>query len=213
MKPRRHSAANQTSQMMKKCIPFGLLVTLLSGSAVQAMPAPQPDHFGAGGMPQDRRCTINVSSQDVDFGTLSRWQMQETGRGNTVSPGQRTLALSVSCPYSQPLHIMVQGEPAGDGNLRYGHAGSLQLDIHDAQVDGQPVQLIPVSRDRIRKGGEQAGLRLGPGSGVAASRNGSLVSGKTFTARLEVRPQLPERETRVTARQQSETRLTLEILP
>ncbi|MEG5569400.1 hypothetical protein VIW49_18745 [Enterobacter bugandensis] len=192
---------------------LSLSLILLSGSAARAMPVPQPDHFSSGLVPQDRLCSVTVSSRDVDFGSLSRWQMQETGRGNALSPGQRTLALSVSCPYSQPLHILVQGESAADGNLRYGQAGSLQLEIHDAHVDGQPVQMVPVSRDRVRKGGEQTRISLRPDNGAAASRNGSLITGKNFTARLEVRPQLPESETRVTARQQSETLLTLEVLP
>jgi len=216
MKPQSRSAANYVSQLMNTFKTLSLLLIFLSGIAVSAgrtIPEPQPDHFNVSLPPQDRQCSVTVSSRDVDFGSLSRWQMQETSHGNALSPGERTLALSVSCPYSQPMHIKVHGDSAADGNLRYGHTGSLQLEIYDAQVDGQPVQMVPISPDLIQKEGEQTRIFLRPDNGAAASRKGSLITGKNFTVRLKVRPQLPESETRVTAPQQSETRLTLEILP
>lgn len=196
---------------MKKLLSLVLLTGLLTQA--QAMPALPVDNFSAGALPQDRRCTVAVSSPEVDFGIRSRWQMEDAGPGNVLSPGVRTLTLSVSCPFSQAMHVSLRGDPAQDGNLRYGRAGSLRLRLLDAQLDGQPVQLTPVSRDRIRQGSEQSSLPLKPGSGVVASRNGSIITGKTFTARMEARPLLPESEARVSSRQQSETRLTLDLIP
>lgn len=196
---------------MEKLLSLALLASLLAQA--QAIPAPPVGHFSAGALPQDRRCSIAVSSPEVDFGTRSRWQMENVGPGSILSPGVRTLTLSVSCPFSQAMHVSLRGTPGQDGNLRYGRAGIVRIRMHDAQLDGQPVKLIPVSHDRIRQDSEQNSLPLKLGSGVLTSRNGSIISGKTFTVHLEVRLLMPESEARVSTLQQSETQLTIDLSP
>lgn len=189
-----------------------LLVSLMASQA-QAMNPSSTDHFNTGALPEDRRCNITISSQAIDFGILSRWQLKEAAPGNTVMLGQRNLSLSVSCPYSQVIHLYLHGDLAQDGSVRFGRAGSLKLNLVDAQLDGQPVQLTPLTLDRIRLGAEQNSLILKAGSSFAASRNGSLIIGKAFTAQLEVRPFLPEHEVRVRTHQRSDSRLTIDLIP
>ncbi|RTF43319.1 fimbrial protein [Serratia marcescens] len=192
-----------------------LLTTLTLGVALCLANAPRaalPAADGGLTPPPDNRCSLSAGAPVVDYGVQSRWQLQDTGGPQRVTPGKRSLQLNVVCPYSQSMRLTLRGERAGNGELRYGERGSVALRLLDAQLDGQGVQLAATTSDGVLSGGGQDSLQLLPGNGFAAVQNGRLLKGKSFTARIELEPVMPESAARVSARQVSEANLTLELM-
>ncbi|MFL1501611.1 fimbrial protein [Pseudomonas sp. O64] len=164
-------------------------------------------------LPVDARCKLSLGSHVIDYGTMSRGQLQDTTQGrNTLTPGKRTMILSAVCPYSQSMRFALRGDRSATGNLRYGDQGSMTVRISEAQLDGQSVQVVSTSLEGIVSGAASDTRLLQPGQIFAPIANGRLAKGKAFTARLEIEPVLPEAETRVSARQSSEATLTLELM-
>lgn len=166
--------------------------------------------LGEYSIPTDTRCVINVSNSVINYGVQSRWQMEERS-GQKVSPGKRTFTLSVVCPYSQTMRVILRGTSAYDGQLQYGTGGSVSLKILDAALDGKPIQLSLIENG-IHKKIANDSLELRPDLGMMAMRDGDAVKGKNFTARVEVEPVLPEKEARVTSRQISEAIFSFELI-
>ncbi|MBK0126281.1 fimbrial protein [Pantoea sp. S61] len=136
-------------------------------------------------VPVDPRCSVSVGNSTVDYGRQSRGQMEWNGA--TYTPGKRIMTLSVVCPFAQPIKLALQGDRAADGSLRYGDNGRLKVRLSDAQLDGQAVQLRDITA------GDKAvasSLQLKANTRFEASGNGLPLSGKSFTARLELEPEL-----------------------
>lgn len=179
----------------------------LAGGARAALPGTDD-----GLTPPDNRCSLSVGAPVIDYGIQSRWQLQDAGGPQRVTPGKRSLTLYVNCPYSQAMHLTLRGERADNGELRYGNRGSVALRLKETQLDGQSVQVAAVTPDGVINGGEQVSLRLLPDNSFAPVHNGRLLKGKSFTARIELEPIMPESAARVSARQVSEASLTLELM-
>lgn len=193
-------------------LPF---TTLMLGVALFLVGAARADLRDAGSgltPPPANRCSLSAGAPVIDYGVQSRWQLQEAGDPRQVTPGKRSLVLNVVCPYSQTMRLMLRGEPAGNGELRYGERGSVKLLLTDAQLDGQSVLLAATAQGDVISGDAKSSLQLRPGHGFAAVQNGRLLKGKSFTARIELEPVMPESNARVSARQVSEANLTLELI-
>jgi hypothetical protein len=148
----------------------------------------------------------------VDYGTLSRWQLQDTtGDVGALTPGKRTLMVNVVCPYTQVMRLTLRGVAAANGSLRYGDRGSLRVQLLEAQLDGQSVQFATTTFDGVLNGSPASTLTLQPGQTFAVITTGALAQGRSLTFRLEIEPVLPEEEARVSSRRISETLLTLEL--
>ncbi|AHG19499.2 hypothetical protein Z042_07640 [Chania multitudinisentens RB-25] len=180
-----------------------MALTSFSAGAVSAWQDMNPDM--PSGLPVDSRCTLSVSTPVIDYGNQSRWQLQDT-TGGQVTPGKRTLMLSVVCPYTQPLKLALRSD------LRYGARGNINVSLSEAQLDGQSVQLASTTPEGVLNGVPANSLRLQPGSHFAAVQNGRLARGKSLTLRIEIEPLLAERDTRVSAHQSNEATLTMELM-
>ncbi|MDR0805538.1 MAG: fimbrial protein [Enterobacteriaceae bacterium] len=206
-------------------------VLLLVACSQPAFAAPRdnlrgaiPSSIHAAGVPQeivqqgiappvDNRCKISASSPVIDYGTQSRWQLQDVaGNKNEVSTGKRTLMLSVICPYTQTMRLMVRGERAANGDLRHGMKGNIKIRLTDPQLDGKAIQITATMPDGVLTGGAESILLLQPNKGFAPTQNGQLAKGKTFTARLDIEPVMPESAARISSHQTTETQLTVELL-
>lgn len=172
---------------------------VLPGQEVSSIPA----------LPPDTRCRLSVSNSVVDYGVISHWQLEYIGDGR-VSPGTRSLTVSVVCPYLRTMSLRVEGEGSERG-LRYGKHGSTRLHLRDAHLDGHAVELRKVTSAGVitESGGHR--LALNAGQRVAPVIQGILAEGKTLTARLELQPVLTEDDARVSRPQRSETMLTLTL--
>ncbi|MXP57132.1 hypothetical protein [Pantoea sp. Taur] len=158
-------------------------------------------------MPIDPRCSVSVGNSNIDYGRQSRGQLQYNG--STYTPGKRVMSLSVVCPFAQPIKMVIQGDRAADGSLRYGDKGRLKVKISDARLDGQPVQLSDISDG---KKAPQSELVLKADSRFAASANGLPLSGKSFSARLELEPELSMDAATVSNSTLFESRFSLDMI-
>lgn len=157
-------------------------------------------------MPIDPRCSVSVGNSNIDYGRQSRGQLQYNG--STYTPGKRMMSLNVVCPFAQPIKLAVQGDRAADGSLRYGD-GRLKVKIFDAHLDGQPVQLADMTDG---KKAAQPEMVLKADSRFAASTNGLPLSGKSFSAKLELEPELSMDAATVSRSTQFESRFSLEMI-
>ncbi|UUW17347.1 fimbrial protein [Serratia ureilytica] len=163
-------------------------------------------------LPIDTRCSVSAGAPVIDYGTQSRWQLQDVAGGQKVTPGKRMLMVSVVCPHTQTMRLTLRGDRAGNGDLRYGDRGSVSLRLLEAQLDGQNVQVAATTPDGMLSGAPESSLLLQPGNSLVATLNGQPAKGKSFTARIELEPVMPESAARVSARQISESNLTLELM-
>jgi hypothetical protein len=195
--------------MKRICFIILMLGGRLSPLAAETLPlteGPLPS------LPVDTRCNLSLGSEVVDYGLQSRGQLQEASLGgNMLTPGKRTLTLSVVCPYAQPLRLALRGDRAANGDLRYGKQGSVVVRLSDVQQDGESVQIMPVTPSGEVTGTAADSQRLQPGQAVAATLNGLLVSGKVFNARVEIEPIMTDEEARVGVSTTQEAILTLEL--
>lgn len=177
--------------------------------------AAEPDHgidnpFTSQRMP-DAHCTISVSNPFVDYGVMSRWQMQDLPN-RQVTPGMRSTMVNVVCPQSRSIKLLVQGEVSETGHLRYGERGYTRFRLLDVQLDGNAAELRPLSPDGALAEAASEALPLTSGQRLIAVSSGRVVEGKMLTARLEIQPILGEEEARVSSMHRSESQLTLTLM-
>ncbi|KHN51566.1 DUF1120 domain-containing protein [Pectobacterium fontis] len=159
----------------------------------------------------DTRCNLSVSNPVVDYGIMSRWQLQDLARGS-VSPGMRSLMFNAVCPYTRTIKLLVQGEGGERGDLRYGEHGVTRLRLMDVQLDGHAVELRTLtSTGELKNGGSHA-MMLTPGTQLIPVLDGRPVRGKALTARLEIQPILAESEAQVSSPLRSESMLTFSLI-
>lgn len=187
-----------------------VMMSGLSGSAVARPGIPAiPDA-------PDARCTLSAGSGEVNYGPLSRGQLTPLpGRQSLLTPGARSLVLTVTCPDTRELMLTMQGIPSakGGGQLRYGDNGVILLSMTDASVDGEPVQLRTLDRTGGTGTRSAGSVSLMPGVSVVPVRQGKPVRGSVLTARLEMTPGLSDSSTRVAAPSTSDARFILELQP
>ncbi|RSB24209.1 fimbrial protein [Enterobacter cloacae] len=159
-------------------------------------------------LPLDAHCNLSVSNPVVDYGVMSRWQLEDIGTGS-LSPGTRSLKLSVVCPYSRTIILRVEGESSEQGGLRYGERGITRLRLQDAQLDNKAVKLRTVTPTSVITESGEYTLALNVGQQLAPVIQGRLAEGKVLTAQLEIQPVMAESETRVSSWLHIETMLTL----
>ncbi|MGE8177324.1 hypothetical protein [Pseudomonas fluorescens] len=175
------------------------------GSGVEKMPS---------NLATDRRCSVSLGGELIDYGTQTRWQLQNAPAvSNSSTFGKRTVMLSVICPYTQAMRLTLRGQTNASGNVVYGERGSLVIRLSNAQVDGKSVQIAGSTADGIINDAASDSRLLQPGRTFAPVVSGELTRGKTLTAQLEIEPVIPTADARVSRRQISEARLTMELMP
>lgn len=161
-------------------------------------------------LPGDTRCKVSASSEVIDYGSYSRGQLQDAG-GQKVSPGKRILMVNAVCPYKKVMRVILHGDKASNGNLRYGNKGSVTMRLLDAQLDGKSVQVAATKVGSHLRTSVESNILLQPGQGIVAIHNDQPAEGRSFTARIEIEPVMPESDARVSAYQTIESNLTFEL--
>lgn len=194
--------------MMNK---FILSLLLISSTA---MAATEPG-FSGEELPiqTDRsRCIINAGGRMVDYGVMSRWQLQDTGRDGELTPGARTLPVTVACAFTQEFQLKIAGNSSMAGQVRYGNSGWLKLRVNNLRVDGRATGIIVTSPDEGTREVASGSSAVSDGSVFSPYRDGQKVTGRTVTFDMMLEPRLSERDSRVGAPTESEAglRITLE---
>lgn len=162
-------------------------------------------------IPIDNLCQLSVSNPNVDYGVLSRWQLQNV-TDRYLSFGRRTFTLSVACPFSQTMRVVLRSNRSHEGQLQFGEQGHMSLRVLDAELDGKSTELSSINAEGTLKGVSKDYLYLRPDLGMVATQNGQSIKGKTFTARLEMEPVTTEKAASVTSLQVSKANFTLELI-
>lgn len=186
---------------------LALLIGVTGASVAELIMPPGQEAIPIPILPPDTRCSLSVSNPVVDYGMMSRWQLEDAGAGS-LSPGMRLLTVSVVCPYSRTMSLRVEGEGSEQGGFRYGERGITHLRLLDVQLDGNTAVLRTVTPDGVIESGGHV-RELNAGQRLVPVIRGRPVKGKILTVQLEIRPVLAEEDVRVNTRQHSETMLTL----
>lgn len=132
-------------------------------------------------------CQLSLSQPRIDYGVLRQAELLNGRFGpQIITPGKRTLHLSVLCVEISPIAIRFSGSPAGAQGFRFGHGGSFTLGIKHARLDGRHVELTT--------GQPLAGIpagRLLPGHVLIARAGGVPAMGRRFSAQVDVDTYLP----------------------
>ncbi|NWC94505.1 MULTISPECIES: DUF1120 domain-containing protein [unclassified Pseudomonas] len=129
-------------------------------------------------------CQLNLSESLLDFGQLSRTARHNPAGQHLV--GERRLSLTLNCPQPTDLSLFYRGLAAGAERLRFTERGTYQIQLSDAVVDGQAVELGLLSAPGQAPTDTRAALNWLPGYGIAPVRAGAVVPGKSLALQLTI---------------------------
>ncbi|WP_454668253.1 hypothetical protein [Achromobacter kerstersii] len=183
----------------------GLMMTalLLTGSHAAAS---QPARLApAMAVPSHTGCQISVGQSVVDYGSFTAGQLTFLeGRRYVLQP--RTVPLTIHCPTPRPLALRVTAPTRNDGAARFAQAGELRVVLSHARIDGQDTRLINLDLPHL---GPRTQVALRPGD-VAVMEHGR--SGRTFTAQIDLSPEVSDTDVRVYDQTEWSTTLLVELL-
>jgi hypothetical protein len=141
---------------------------------------------------RDAPCDIVLSTTSVDYGRLTRATLAVEASGLLGLPA-RTVGIHVRCPEPRDMTIFFRGTPAGADGFRFTDTGRFTLHLHDAFVDGAPVDLGQVDRQGGVPTRTGASLSWLPDQGLTPVKRGQTVMGREFSAQMEILAQVDER--------------------
>lgn len=142
-------------------------------------------------------CDIRLSGAEVDYGRMTRAELQVTRSAGPVSIGKRQIALNVVCRQAQPFELQFDGLAASAEAYRFGKSGYFTLNLRQALVDGQPALIAQTARNGAPPGAVSDNLRLPPQASAAVVRDNRPLAGKTLTLQIEVETFVDDATTRV----------------
>jgi hypothetical protein len=168
--------------------------------------ASQPARLSPGpAVPSQVGCQISVGQSVVDYGSFTAGQLTlHEGRRYALQP--RTVPLTIHCPTPRPLALRVTAPTRNDGAARFAQAGELRVVLSQGRIDGQDTRLINLE---IPHHGPQTQVALRPGD-VAVMEHGR--SGRTFTAQIDLTPEVRDTDVRVHDQTEWSTTLLFELL-
>lgn len=162
--------------------------------------------------PVDNRCTVSVSNGTIDYGTQSRWQLQESSEvSQGLTPGKRQVMVNVACPYTQEMRLTVHGEPNRRGAFRYGDNGRMHVKIVSAQLDNQPVPIALSTTEGLLLENPTENREIEPEQTFVPVIKGKSAQGKILSFRLDLEPLITDSEARVSSQQISEANISVEL--
>src|SRR5690606_34905967 len=87
-------------------------------------------------------CAVEMSDSLVDYGTIARAELLVRESGGRAALGDRMVTVLVKCENPQRMGLAID---AGSARMNGGHV-EVAYRVADAQLDGEPVQLVS-SRD------------------------------------------------------------------
>jgi hypothetical protein len=147
-------------------------------------------------------CALAVSHPQVNFGHTQRAQLLEgTRQGQHWLVGARVITLNLNCVASTAMALSFNGERADDHSYRFAHDGKFTLTILSAELDGQSVRLMVQDAAGCVKNPD---IQLRPGTRLVPGDLGRSARGSKFSAQVEVKAYVDERDTQARSREQWE---------
>ena len=142
-------------------------------------------------------CDIRLSRAEMDYGRMTRAELQVTRSAGPVSIGKRQIALNVVCRQAQRFELQFDALAASAEAYRFGKSGYFTMNLKQATVDGQPALLMESARNGGAAGAPSDTVRLLPEGSVTVVRGGGQAVGKTMTLQIEVDTFVDDATTRV----------------
>lgn len=130
-------------------------------------------------------CQLNLSEPLVDFGLMNRLAQNDSAPQRLL--GERHLNLTFSCPQAQDLSLFYRATAANAQLLQFTEHGRYQLEVSNAVVDGQAVELGLLAARGQPPLNSARELDWRPGHGIAPTLQGSALSGSNLSVQLTVR--------------------------
>ncbi|MDR8047988.1 hypothetical protein [Burkholderia cenocepacia] len=151
-------------------------------------------------------CDMQLSNGEVGYGMLHRGELEGDARADILPLGKRELTLTIACREPTSFRLQFDSEPAGASEFRFGQHGHFIVGLSQATLDGKPVQLA--QRVDITEGRAPVSpsARLVPNGSVDVVDQLAPVTGKVFSAQVEVETYIDAASTRVRDHQSLEGR-------
>ncbi|MFP2768851.1 hypothetical protein [Oceanisphaera sp. KMM 10153] len=140
-------------------------------------------------------CDMQLSSREVNYGALYRGELTTGAAMSAIALGKRQLTLTVACRQPTAMGLRFDATPAGEDAYRFARQGAFTVRLHDATLDGRPVQLA--SRSANGDTGSPSGAaQMKPGGVVVTAAEGAEATGKVFTVQVEIDTRIDDAATR-----------------
>jgi len=160
-------------------------------------------------------CQLSVSEPDLDYGPMTRYRLEEGGNAQDLSLGKRRMTINVSCQVEAKIGVRFRGSSVG-ADYVFGTAGGKQgkvtLTLVDSQLDGRRVLVGAADAAGMVPAAPASSARFMPGQVLVPVEGGQPVSGKQFSAAVEIDPSVPKDAARVRSRTSLETHGTFEVI-
>lgn len=140
-------------------------------------------------------CQLNLSQTQLDFGLMNRAVALVPAPERLL--GERQLSLTLNCPQPTDMSVFYRGLGAGPGRFRFTERGSYALQVREAVLDGQAVELGLIAGPRQAPSAIGDPLVWQPDHGVVPMRGGVAVTGRNLSLQLDARAWASEDAARV----------------
>lgn len=161
--------------------------------------------------PAGPRCEVVLGASAIDYGAVTRYQLEGHGSTGELSFGKRRMVLHVTC--STPLlpGLVFRG-PSSASNYLFGTAGKVTLTLSEPQLDGRPVQLGNATMVGEMPARVASSARLMPGQVIVPVLDGRPARGTRWSAIVDVEPVVPRDSSQVATPTTLETNGTFQVL-
>ncbi|KRP62253.1 DUF1120 domain-containing protein [Pseudomonas trivialis] len=129
-------------------------------------------------------CQLSLSETFVDFGQMNRAVALTPGAERLL--GERRLSLTLNCPNPGNMRLFYRAPGAGLERFAFTARGSYGLQVSDALLDGQAVDLGLLAGSGQSPVSTATRLRWRPEHGIVPMHAGVAVSGRSFSVQIQV---------------------------
>ncbi|MBN6772064.1 hypothetical protein JRG42_01635 [Pseudomonas granadensis] len=135
-------------------------------------------------------CEVDLSPATLDYGAITRSELLRSASGPSEGFGRRNVHLRVHCPQARPIKWSFVA-PAADSRRYRWEAGTLQVRIVAARLDGVAVQW------RLENGQPLEANLLSPGARVVPLSGAAVAQGRYLQVEFEIDAQVEDASSRV----------------
>lgn len=134
---------------------------------------------------REAACEVTSSTARIDYGRLSRATTAPAESGELVLP-LRTARLDVSCSQPEDMTVFFRAMPLDAQAFRFADRGRLSLRLRDGLLDGERVDLGQLDSLGATPARVGASLPWLPEQGIAPVKAGHIVTGRVFSAYIDI---------------------------
>ncbi|AZP73497.1 DUF1120 domain-containing protein [Pseudomonas poae] len=140
-------------------------------------------------------CQLNLSESRLDFGLMNRAVALVPSAERLL--GERRVSLTLNCPHPVDMSLFYRGLGAGAERFRFTERGSYGLQVRDAMLDGQAVELGLIAGSGQQPIATATALAWRPEHGIVPLRGGVPVTGRNLSVQIDASAWASEDASRV----------------